>query len=609
MGWVQQLNNDPTLQGKIDWAKVEEAHKNWSHEQQGLTPEGAAIVTLVVAYFTAGAASGIGAAAGESAAVAAGQGIVVEGATFAAGSTVGAVVGGAVTAGISALAAQAAVALINNQGDIAGALHDLGSSASVHNLLTAIVTGGVLGGLNLNPTGLPTASGGAQPFMAQLQQNLTAGAARAVIGTAINGGDFETALRDALKGAILDTVAAQTANAVGDLTVSGQLDTFTNAVAHAIAGCAVGAARADSSAGCGAGALGAAIGELAATAYGGHTDTVQFAAMISGLAVAIAGGDARQINLGSQAGGNAAANNYLNHTEAALRERLKDKQRSAQTLTSAEHTQLDGLEILDIARDLALRDACSAQGNACDTARRGLNAALATYSSGASAMTDASLSAAANGAIAAQRDQSVALGNDPLLAAQSLLDSFLEFAVPQGTGYLIGGALGAYVREARAIYTAIQVEGEATSLVQQAANARAMLPQISQLRGNMGVANIDVPGVQPKMSAFSGLKSPTEAQLTAGFVGEVPEAFASSIVPTNSAKPFLLDRAADSEAKILNNVALQLGENSSASGVINSFTERAPCLSCSQVISKFQTNYPNIKINVCNNSGKLVPIR
>jgi filamentous hemagglutinin len=136
-----------------------------------------AVITLVVAYFTAGAASGIGAAAGDAGFIAAG------------GLTISGVVGGAVTAGVSALASQAAVALINNQGDIGGALHDLGSSASVHNLLTAIVTGGVLGGLQLNPTGLPTAGGGAQGLGAQLGQNLAAGAARAVIGTATFGSD------------------------------------------------------------------------------------------------------------------------------------------------------------------------------------------------------------------------------------------------------------------------------------------------------------------------------------------------------------------------------------------------------------------------------------
>lgn len=66
------------------------------------------------------------------------------------GFTVSTAVSGAVTAGITALAGQAAVALINNQGDLAAALHDLGSSANVKNLLTAIVTGGVLGVMVVN---------------------------------------------------------------------------------------------------------------------------------------------------------------------------------------------------------------------------------------------------------------------------------------------------------------------------------------------------------------------------------------------------------------------------------------------------------------------------
>jgi len=297
MGWVEQLDNDPRLGGRIDWARVEEAHRNWDYQQQGLTPEGAAIVTLVVSYFTAGTASGLGASAGSA----------------VGGGTAGAVVGGAVMAGVTALASQASVALINNRGDVGGALHELGSSAGVKSLLNAIVTGGVLAGLNLDPTGLPTPGGGAQPLMTQLGQNLTAGVARAVIGTAINGGSFERNLSEGIKAALLDTVAAQGANAIGDLTVDGTLDDFTNKAAHAIAGCMVGAARAERASGCGAGALGAAIGEMAAQAYGRRDDTVQFAALVSGLAVAVTGGDAGQINVGSQAGANAAVNNHDAH--------------------------------------------------------------------------------------------------------------------------------------------------------------------------------------------------------------------------------------------------------------------------------------------------------
>lgn len=79
MGWIAQIHNDPALAGRVDWAKVEEAHTNWHYSQQGLTPEAAAVVTLVVAYFTAGAASGAGATAGNAAAVTAGGGATASG--------------------------------------------------------------------------------------------------------------------------------------------------------------------------------------------------------------------------------------------------------------------------------------------------------------------------------------------------------------------------------------------------------------------------------------------------------------------------------------------------------------------------------------------------
>ncbi|MET3444036.1 filamentous hemagglutinin [Variovorax paradoxus] len=375
MDWVNQLQNDPKLKDKVDWVKVEEAHKNWDYRQQGLTPEAAAVVTIVVAYFTAGAASGIGGAAGEAAAVGAGEGVALAGGgafVTGTGAAISGVVGGAVTAGVTALASQAAVALINNQGDIGGALHDLGSSASVKNLLTAIVTGGVLGGLNLNPTGLPTAGGGSQEFFTQLGQNLQAGAARAVIGTAINGGSFEENLKDGLKNAILDTVAAQGANAIGD-----NFEGLSNKVAHAIAGCMVGAARADSASGCGAGALGAAIGEIAAEAYGRKADTVQFAAMMSALAVAITGGDAAQINLGSQAGSNAAANNFLNHPDTVkLRQLAADCKTSC---TSSQRELLADLLAKDSETNAALNSCAGNQSSYCQSVRSDFAAAAATF--------------------------------------------------------------------------------------------------------------------------------------------------------------------------------------------------------------------------------------
>lgn len=171
------------------------------------------------------------------------------------------------------------------------------------------LTGGALAGLNLNPvTGQATAESGKQLFIDQLAQNVKGGVATALIRSAINGGSLEDALKDSLKSAFLNTIAAQTAYEIGNL------DGFMNKLAHAIAGCAVGAASAGNGGGCASGAIGAVIGELTAEAMGRRDDTVAVAALMAGLAAAVAGGDASQVNLAASAGSNAAANNYLSHS-------------------------------------------------------------------------------------------------------------------------------------------------------------------------------------------------------------------------------------------------------------------------------------------------------
>lgn len=226
-------------------------------------------------------------------------------------------------------------------------------------------TGGVLGGLNLNPTGLPTSGAGSQAFMTQLGQNLQAAAARAVIGTAINGGSLEDGLVEQLKTAFIDTFAAQGAHQIGDWTQTGALNDFTNKIAHAIAGCAIGAAKAASSGGCGAGALGAAIGELSAELYGTQVDTVQFASMMAGIASAMAGGDAAAINLASQTGANAAANNYLKHAE---RKQLKEAQKACYATGDAAACGVaSALEYKDEMSDQLLANAAaSCEGAECN---------------------------------------------------------------------------------------------------------------------------------------------------------------------------------------------------------------------------------------------------
>ncbi|MBX3659687.1 MAG: filamentous hemagglutinin N-terminal domain-containing protein [Ramlibacter sp.] len=287
MGWINQLQNDPVLRGKVDWSQIEEIHQNWDYSHSGLTGAGAAIVTLVVAYFTAGAGAEAGAAIGGAANTSVGTAIL--------------------QAGITTLATQASIALINNNGNIAAALHDLGSSANVRGLVTALLTAGVLANINpmLNLPGTPVQG----DFITRLQNNLAGGAARAVISSAINGTSLEDGLKDAIKGALIDSASASAANWIGSNT-----EGLTNKVAHAVAGCVAGAVR---SGDCSAGAIGAAIGEAVAEAYGRKGDTAQLAALMAGIAAALTGADTQQIGVASAAGSNAAANNYLNHDNVA----------------------------------------------------------------------------------------------------------------------------------------------------------------------------------------------------------------------------------------------------------------------------------------------------
>ncbi|VWX58290.1 hypothetical protein VARIO8X_130127 [Burkholderiales bacterium 8X] len=230
--------------------------------------------------------------------------------------------------------------------------------------------------VDVDEVGLPIVEGPIGEATLRLSQNLAANAAKAVINSAIQGGSFEQNLKEGLKTALIDTAAATGASAIGDLTKDKTLDVFTNKVAHAIAGCAVGAVRSDSG-GCAAGALGAAIGELAAETYGKRDDTVQLASMVGGLAVALAGGDATQISLGAQAGSNAAANNYMAHADASRMLSLANQCRT--TCTPAQLEELANLFLKDNSTTKALQ-ACTNNSSAqCASLKKDFDAVAASF--------------------------------------------------------------------------------------------------------------------------------------------------------------------------------------------------------------------------------------
>ena len=101
--------------------------------------------------------------------------------------------------------------------------------------------------------------------------------------------------------------------------------------------------------------LGAVVGHLAAqfidpTAVG-SSQTVQFASLVSGIAVAITGQDAAAINIAAGAGANAAANNWLQPKEQELRRQAQRACDSSAAANARACGIVDALNRLDAARE------------------------------------------------------------------------------------------------------------------------------------------------------------------------------------------------------------------------------------------------------------------
>ncbi|MBO2568048.1 hypothetical protein I6M39_03400 [Shewanella algae] len=132
---------------------------------------------------------------------------------------------------------------------------------------------------------------------------------------------------------------------------------------------------------------------------------------------------------------------------------------------------------------------------------------------------------------------------------------------------------------------------------------RAELPKKLQGSGNVGVAQLDIPGLPIELKAHSRINYPTDKGAD-GFVHLADESdwiFKPKAVDPDNVRvgtPDAYTRQWDTEFKILNDVALRLGNNRNATGSINLFTERLTCTSCTDVIFDFKARYPNIQLNV-----------
>lgn len=304
--WLKGLNT----RSDVQWNTVKDAYDSWNYKSQSLNSAVAAVIAIAAAAATAGSSLAA---------------TVASSVTSTVGG--GAVTTGAVTAGMSSLAAQAAVALVENQGNLSKTLSALGSSSSVKSLATSMVIGGALAGFDkVMNIDVP-------PDKAQLpalvknegwgkivQRVAGQSVISSSLNTAINGGSFKDNLTNALLANIGNQINAEGAGLIGDngevLGIPGK------SLSHAVvAGISAEIGRGDGK-GAAAGALAA---ELAAITLGEifvepatRNNQIQSAGRIIG---AITGAAVTNSSGGANSGANAAESvlryNFLMHDEPA----------------------------------------------------------------------------------------------------------------------------------------------------------------------------------------------------------------------------------------------------------------------------------------------------
>ncbi|RAW90727.1 hypothetical protein CKY01_11565 [Photorhabdus laumondii subsp. clarkei] len=320
--WLKNLKG----RNDVQWNLVKDAYSSWDKKSESLNPVASVVIAIAVAAATAG--SGLAAWAGSGAV----------GAMGATGATASAVYGAAY-GGMIGLTSQAAVALVENKGNITNTLETLAKRDSVKSLVTQMAVGGALGGLDhamgwgklveetsavdavksagvvdTVKTNLPLLSNN---NWSRVAQRIAAhSVVSSTIGTAINRGSFTDNLQTALLSSIGNQINAEVANLIGE---NGKiLGHAGKALSHAVVA-GIGAEIA------GGDAKGAAAGSLAASlAYPTLDNTFSDPAkiqaggkIIGGIAGAFSTNSAQGANSGANSGEITIVYNHLAHALSA----------------------------------------------------------------------------------------------------------------------------------------------------------------------------------------------------------------------------------------------------------------------------------------------------
>lgn len=373
---VEELGNKPGYEylkalsqnPNINWTQVAANYQQWDEEASGLTPAGAVIVSLLAAIAvmpaasaistsvgtalggtaTAGAAAaGSGAAVGASLGAAGASGAVATGA-IGAGATAGAIgglagaAGTAAAAAFTALTSQVAVSVINNKGNLGKVFKEIASTDTLKNLAISAATAGVTQYAGNAIGKALESSSGLTGTALDLAKRFSSVASRSLISsglqTAIYNTNFGKAFGDALLYNSVAEVGAMAAEQIGKLgkgtidNPNSVINVPTQLIAHALVGCAMGAATNND---CQNGAIGSAVGEAMAMVYldseikKGLTleeiskgqiqqRAINIAQISAAFVAAAAGADGRGVSTASATAQNAAQNNAADTVWDAL---------------------------------------------------------------------------------------------------------------------------------------------------------------------------------------------------------------------------------------------------------------------------------------------------
>ncbi|MFL1731771.1 two-partner secretion domain-containing protein [Moraxella oculi] len=289
----------------INWQQVILSNDEWNYKQQGLTPAGAAIVAIAVAYATGGLGSELSAS-------------IVSSATNAgiAASTAG-TLGAMSSAAFGSLVSTASISLINNQGDIKATLKELGSKQNIKQLTFAIASAGI--GSKINQTLSKSLGVGdianSHNFSHKISKGIANATSTALLESAIYGTSLEKSLIKNLRGEVANAVASEIfTDYVKPLDKDTLIDNITHKLAAGMTGCLSAKVAGNR---CEAGSIGAVVGEMVGDYQVDDPNTltqaqkdklINQAKLIAGITAAYAGED---VNVAAGVAAEAVENNAL----------------------------------------------------------------------------------------------------------------------------------------------------------------------------------------------------------------------------------------------------------------------------------------------------------